>query len=146
MRHLRRRQLTEYLYHGVFYTTETIRNDDGSVLDEDRENMEIIFHDDEIDPDAVVEDTINGRLNENILLEVECDILQAAKMFNNGTIVGDYDVYFPTKKGEKLPIRLGVMFRCDDFPIAMNGMVVGLDPTQMGCKAQIKLSEAYWRQ
>lgn len=145
MRIYERNLLTEYLYHGVFYTTEAEEsNETGDILDDERTVDDIVFNDGDIDPDYKEDSSDNGsgETVENIVMEVECDILQASKMFASGVIQGDYDVYFHTLPGQKLPIRSSMMFRCEDFPIPINGMVVGIDPTQLGVKVQVKISEA----
>lgn len=144
MRIYERNLLTEYLYHGVFYTTEAEEQDEsGDIIDNERTVDDIVFNDDEVDPDYDdSSDDDKGEVVENVVMEVECDILQSAKMFTGGVIVADYDVFFHTLPGQKLPIRSSMMFRCDDYPIPINGMIVGIDPTQLGVKVQIKMSEA----
>lgn len=122
MRTYNRTRLNEYPCWGTFYTSIEERKPDGNLLDNEQ-------------PEPVVTSS------ETIIFERECDILQASKMFNSGAIVSDYDVFFPTKKGENLPIRPGISFRCLDYPIPVHGMVIGIDATQMGCKVQIKMSD-----
>lgn len=80
--------------------------------------------------------------NETILLETECDIQQAAKLINSGTIMADYKVFFPCDVGAKLPIRFNTKFRCEDYAIPIQGYVVGLEYSQLGgCHVDIKMNE-----
>lgn len=82
-------------------------------------------------------------LEETILLETECDIQQASKMFNGGTIMADYNVFFPLKKQHftcKIEICLDVQRKADG--IGINGRVIGMEISQLGgVKVNIKMSE-----
>ncbi|MCF0202766.1 MAG: hypothetical protein HUK08_05315 [Bacteroidaceae bacterium] len=140
--------LTEYPYKGVFYTTEVTEQPDGSIIDTDRDMDDIVFDDADLDPDAGSGQAGEGEeeIVENIVLEVDCDIQQSAKMFSNGAIIGDYDVFFAVAENDEgklyeLPIRGGMMFRSEGFPIPITGMIVGIAPTQMGVKVEIKMSQ-----
>ena len=108
---LKRKAITEYPFHGTFYTVLTKK------------------------PEVPA-------TGETILLETECDIQQAAKLINSGTIMADYKVFFPCDIGAKLPIRFNTNFKCEDYAIPINGRVVGLEYSQLGgCHVDIKMSE-----
>ena len=65
-------------------------------------------------------------------------------MFNGGTIMADYDVFFPLKKGSVSPVKIGDMFRCpkESYGIGINGRVTGMEISQLGgVKVNIKMSE-----
>ena len=115
-----RQAITQYPFRGTFFTVITTKPDDGDLLGGDSlETSE-----------------------ETVLLETECDIQKAAKMFSNGTIMADYKVFFPCEVGAALPIRFNSNFRCLDYAIPIQGRVVGLEYSQLGgCMVDIKMSE-----
>lgn len=136
---LKRKAITEYPFHGTFYTVITKKPEDGDLLG----NGGLL------DGDLLGSEDTAGSLNtetseETILLETECDIQQASKMFNGGTIMADYNVFFPLKKGSISPVKIGDMFRCpeESYGIGINGRVTGMEISQLGgVKVNIKMSE-----
>jgi hypothetical protein len=134
---LKRKAITEYPFHGTFYTVITKKPEDGDLLG----NGGLL------DGDLLGGEDTAGSINtetseETILLETECDIQQAAKLINSGTIMADYKVFFPCEVGEKLPIRFNTNFKCEDYAIPIQGRVIGLEYSQLGgCSVDIKMSE-----
>lgn len=117
---LNRGILSQFPFHGTFFTVITTTPDDGDLLGGGSSET----------------------VEETILLETECDIQKAAKMFSNGTIMADYKVFFPCEVGAELPIRFNSNFRCTDYAIPVQGRVVGLEYSQLGgCIVDIKMSE-----
>ncbi len=115
-----RNALQEYAYEGTFYKNETNTPIDGNLLGEDSEF-------------------------EDVILVTKCDIQETNKLFNSGVITMGYTIYFPTptdeEGSEKIPEQLkpGIRFRGDMYGMAVEGMVIGIYPTQMhGCVAYIK--------
>ena len=91
---LKRKAIAEYPFHGIFYTVITKKPEDGDLLG----NGGLL------DGDLLGGEDTDGSLNakiteknegntetleETILLETECDIQQASKIFNGGTIMAD---------------------------------------------------------
>lgn len=145
---LKRKAITEYPFHGTFYTVVTKKPEDGDLLGDWNilGDGDLIGSEDTDSPsddettEVNEEDTETSE--ETILLETECDIQQAAKLINSGTIMADYKVFFPCEIGAKLPIRFNTNFKCDDYAIPINGRVVGLEYSQLGgCHVDIKMSE-----
>lgn len=145
---LKRKAITEYPFHGTFYTVVTKKPEDGDLLGDWNilGDGDLIGSEDTDSPsddettEVNEEDTETSE--ETILLETECDIQQAAKLINSGTIMADYKVFFPCKIGAKLPIRFNTNFKCEDYAIPINGRVVGLEYSQLGgCHVDIKMSE-----
>ena len=136
---LKRKAIAEYPFHGIFYTVITKKPEDGDLLG----NGGLL--DGDLLGGEDTDDSLNaGTLEETILLETECDIQQASKMFNGGTIMADYDVFFPLKKGSVSPVKIGDMFRCpkESYGIGINGRVIGMEISQLGgVKVNIKMSE-----
>ncbi len=129
--YINRKAITEYPFHGTFFTVKTVKPENGDLLGD-------------IDGDLLGDEEETETSEETILLETECDIQQAAKMFNGGTIMADYDVYFPLEKGSISPVNLGDMFRCpkESYGISINGRVIGMEISQLGgVKVNIKMSE-----
>lgn len=118
-----RNALREYPYEGEFYRREDIIPDDGNLLAEsDR-------------PDTII-------------LRTVCDIQKTDKQFSSGVISMGYTVYFPMPMTdddtESIPddLKPGVRFRATMFNMAVDGMVIGVYPTQMhGCQVYIKGSD-----
>ena len=115
-----RNALKEYAYKGTFYKNETNTPSYGNLLGEDSEF-------------------------EDVILVTKCDIQETNKLFNSGVITMGYTIYFPTptddEGNEKIPEHLkpGIRFRGDMYGMAVEGMVIGVYPTQMhGCVAYIK--------
>lgn len=118
-----RNALKEYPYEGEFYRREDSMPDDGDLLNESDK------------PDTVILHTV-------------CDIQKTDKLFSSGVITMGYTVYFPmptTEEGEEgIPTGLepGIRFRGAMFGMAVDGMVIGVYPTQMhGCQVYIKGSD-----
>lgn len=118
--------IQEFNYDGTFYTVKVNKPENGDLLgDEDTDNS-------------------IGTSEEIIVLETKCDIQKSKKMFNDGTIMADYDIYFPLKFGEVSPVQLGCMFRClkESYGININGRVVGFGNSLLGkVEVNIKMSE-----
>lgn len=135
----KRKAIAEYPFHGTFYTVITKKPEDGDLLG----NGGLL------DGDLLGGEDTAGSSNtetseETILLETECDIQQASKMFNGSTIMADYNVFFPLKKGSVSPVKIGDMFRCpeESYGIGINGRVTGMEISQLGgVKVNIKMSE-----
>lgn len=119
-----RKEMQEYAYNGVFYKTDVTLPDDGDLLGDDE-------------------------AKEVIILETQCDIQETNKLFNSGVITMGYTIYFPmpTKLDENgdeveaIPdgLKPGIRFRGSLYDLAVEGMVIGVYPTQMhGCVAYIK--------
>lgn len=128
------RTITEFPYHGVFFTVPTKWPEDGDLIGDG----DLLGKEDDPDTEGKEEEASE----EIVLLERKCDIQQAAKLISSGTIMADYTVFFPCETGEKLPIRFNTNFRCDDYAIPINGRVVGLEFSELGgCSVDIKMSE-----
>jgi len=153
--YLDRGAITEYPFNCVFYEYIEQMPDDGDVLGDSNDGTadgdllgddEDALEDTETSSDAGTTATEVGETEtsgeETVLLETECDIQQAAKLINSGTIMADFKVFFPCEVGASLPIRFNTKFRCDDYAIPINGRVVGLEYSQLGgCSVDIKMSE-----
>lgn len=118
-----RNALKEYAFKGEFYRREDNIPEDGDLLGEtDR-------------PDTVI-------------LRTVCDIQKTDKQFSSGVISMGYTVYFPMPTDndgvESIPdgLKPGIRFRATMFDMAVDGMVIGVYPTQMhGCQVYIKGSD-----
>jgi len=116
-----RNAIKEYAYQGVFYKKESNLPEDGDLLSEG----------DEI---------------ETVILETKCDIQETNKLFNSGVVTMGYTIYFPIpfnrdSEEEYIPNGLepGIRFRSNMCGMDVDGMVIGVYPTQMhGCVAYIK--------
>lgn len=136
--HFSRKAITEYPFHGTFYTVITVNPEDGDLLGGIDGDGDLLGDEETETPD----EGKTGTSEETILLETECDIQQAAKLINSGTIMADFKVFFPCEVGAKLPIRFNTNFKCEDYAIPINGRVVGLEYSQLGgCSVDIKMSE-----
>lgn len=136
--HFSRKAITEYPFHGTFYTVITVKPEDGDLLGGIDGDGDLLGGEETETPD----EGETGTSEETILLETECDIQQAAKLINSGTIMADFKVFFPCEVGAKLPIRFNTNFKCEDYAIPINGRVVGLEYSQLGgCSVDIKMSE-----
>lgn len=118
-----RKALEEYPYEGEFYRREDSIPDNGDLLEENDK------------PDMVI-------------LQTVCDIQKTDAQFSSSVISMGYAVYFPmptTEDGtETIPegLKPGVRFRATIFDMAVDGMVIGIYPSQMhGCKVYIKGSD-----
>lgn len=137
--------LTEYEYDGVFYKVETSNPEDGDILGPD--DGDLLGDEEQTEEDAG--ETKDNDSTETILLEVKCDIQKTDNLITSGVITMGYDVFFPTPKGDipdsikpyVMPNGLvpGVRFRSVMYGMKIDGMVIGLFPSQMGgCLARIK--------
>lgn len=115
-----RNALAEYAYKGTFYENEDTPSEDGDLL-------------------------AGGEVVEKTILETECDIQETNKLFTSGVITMGYTIYFPTPKNsdgiEIIPdgLKPGIRFKATMYNMAVDGMVIGVYPTQMhGCVAYIK--------
>lgn len=157
--------IEEFPFHGVFYDVYEEDPEDGDLIgdgNEDSSDGDLLGDEEDVttasetteettdtsdtdttDTDTTTDDTDDDTAsNETILLETECDIQQAAKLINSGTIMADYKVFFPCEVGAKLPIRFNTKFRCEDYAIPVQGYVVGLEYSQLGgCHVDIKMNE-----
>lgn len=161
--------IEEFPFHGVFYDVYVEDPEDGDMIgdgNEDSSDGDLLGDEEEVttasetteeatdtsdtdttDTDTTTDDTTSDEeeetdSNETILLETECDIQQAAKLINSGTIMADFKVFFPCDVGAKLPIRFNTKFRCEDYAIPIQGYVVGLEYSQLGgCHVDIKMNE-----
>ena len=135
--------LTEYEFYGVFYKVETPTPKDGDILGPD--NGDLLADD---AGDAEKEEEAE-EAKETVLLEVKCDIQRTDNLISSGVITMGYDIFFPTPKGDipesikpyVMPNGLvpGVRFRSSMYGLKIDGMVIGLFPSQMGgCLARIK--------
>lgn len=118
-----RNALKEYPYEGMFYRREDAIPDDGDLLAESSK------------PDTVILETI-------------CDVQKTDQLFNSGVISMGYTVYFPMPTSsdgmESLPegLKPGIRFKATMFDMEVDGMVMGVYPTQMhGCQVYIKGSD-----
>lgn len=129
---LKRKAIEEYPFHGTFYTVITNKPEDGNLLGDGD-----LLGNEKTDSSPEVSTT-----GETILLETECDIQQASKLINSGTIMADYKVFFPCGVHAKLHIRFNTNFRCEDYAIPVQGRVIGFEYSQLGgCSVDIKMSE-----
>ncbi len=134
----KRKAITEYPFHGTFYTVITVKPEDGDLLGGIEGDGDLLGGEETGNPS----EPETGTSEQTILLETECDIQQAAKLINSGTIMADFKVFFPCEVGAKLPIRFNTNFKCEDYAIPINGRVVGLEYSQLGgCSVDIKMSE-----
>lgn len=115
-----RNALAEYAYKGTFYKDENTPSEDGDLLG-------------------------GGDVVETTILETECDIQETNKLFNSGVITMGYTIYFPTPTNddgkEYIPddLKPGIRFKATMYNMSVDGMVIGVYPTQMhGCVAYIK--------
>ena len=144
MRYKRAKSLIEYAYTGVFYVEERVEPEDGNLIGDDAYDVPpngdlLADTDDDSEPEPQPEPEPEPTVEE-IILETKCDIQQSAKMFSNGAIISDYDVYFPREDNlAPLAIRNGMSFRCEDYPVSVQGMIVGIEAGQLGVKVQIKM-------
>lgn len=115
-----RNALKEYNFDGTFYLVDSVTPEDGNLLADDGER-------------------------EVVILKTKCDIQETNKLINSGVITMGYTIFFPNPTDdsgeERIPSRLkpGVRFKSDMYGMQVDGMVIGIYPTQMhGCVAYIK--------
>lgn len=132
-----RNALKEYAYQGVFYRRELKPKEDGDLIGDDGDLLG--DNDNSASTDTEDEET------EVIILETECDIQETNKLFNSGVVTMGYTIYFPNPTNEEeeevIPEGLvpGIRFRGKMYGMDVDGMVIGVYPTQMhGCVAYIK--------
>lgn len=135
-----RNALDEYAYHGVFYRSEQKPKEDGDLIGNDGDMLG--------DTDTSAGESESENV-ETIIFETDCDIQETNKLFNSGVVTLGYTIYFPmpTKEGEDgkeeeyIPegLNAGIRFRGKMYGMDVDGMVIGVYPTQMhGCVAYIK--------
>lgn len=119
-----RNELKEYAFYGEFYKKSEEESEDGNLLDD-------------------------GEETDIVILATECDIQETNKLFNSGVITMGYTIYFPNPttnsededSEEKIPdgLKPGIRFRGSIYGLDVDGMVIGVYPTQMhGCVAYVK--------
>lgn len=138
--HYSRKAMTRFPFHGTFYSVPTETPDDGDLIgdgndvaddgdllgDDDEEvETELVSETDETEETTETDtETTDDDSGEVILLETECDIQEANKLFSSGVLITDYDVYFDKEKvGRTLPFGMNCKFRCDNYPITLQGFV-----------------------
>lgn len=118
-----RNTLEEYAYTGCFYKDESNPPKDGNLLDDSTDYKDII-------------------------LNTKCDIQKTDNLFTSGVITMGYTIYFPMpvndNEEEYIPkdLKPGVRFKGEMYGMSVDGMVIGVYPTEMhGCVAYIKGSD-----
>lgn len=135
-----RSTLAEYAYQGLFFRRELIPAENGDLIGDDG-NL--------LDDDSSTSQTGSASSGETetevAILQTVCDIQETNKLFNSGVVTMGYTIYFPnptdTDGNEAIPEGLvpGIRFRGEMYGMAVEGMVIGVYPTQMhGCVAYIK--------
>lgn len=110
----------EFEYKGTFYRIDDYKSPDGDLIDS------------------------NQNEEETVILETMCDIQETRKAFATDVIKKEYTVYFPFKADDGLPpaLKPGIYFRSEMYGMAVDGMVTGVYPTQMGgCTAYVTGSD-----
>jgi hypothetical protein len=138
--------IEEYPYSGYFYTvvesastsTTPPTPSDGSLLDEGEE-------------DSAEEENEESATEEKVFYETRCDIQEATKSYNDGSLVDGYNVFFPyptedildaggnilVKAGET-NVRRGLLFKGSLQGMTIQGTVLAVFPTTIGVKCAIK--------
>lgn len=113
-----RTTISEYPFTGRFYTMGDNMPSDG---------------------DMFADDVDMSKEDMKLVLETACDVQATNKAFNSGSIVTYKSVYFPFDKSVEIPVRMGMRFKCDDCYMPVDGIVLGVYPSQLGgCEVQIK--------
>lgn len=132
-----------YTYHCEFYRVTAETPDDGDLIGDGNDvadDGDLLGDDDEeVDTEAVSEtdetkDTTETDAetttdeDEVILLEVKCNIQKTDKLMSSGTVMADYEVYYPWGRTEgKVPFVIGDKFRCNDYSFTpLQGTVLGI--------------------
>lgn len=69
-----------------------------------------------------------------IIFETPCDITESSHSWSTNFIWAKYAVFFPFDSEEdELSISLGMEFEADLYGMRVNGKVVGVFPSQLGC-------------
>lgn len=104
--HTDRRELEEYPFDGLFYTSEIDRT---APLDQQVEQ-------------------------EVVVLSTKCDITEASHSRVGDFIKAVYSIYVPFDKTIENPIDVnrGVMFRANMYGLLIEGKVEGVFPSQLG--------------
>ena len=106
--------MEEFPYRGKFYTMEI---DESKPLDQ-REPTEVL------------------------VLEAECDIQEAGSNRTKGMIDASFSIYFPFDRESALPVRRGQYFHGEMYGMVVDGLVIGVFPTQLGgCTVYVKDSD-----
>jgi predicted amino acid-binding ACT domain protein len=106
--------IQEYPYTGEFYVNEETISEDGDLLSEETTTTE------------------------RVILSTECDIQEASKVYTQGTLTADYNVFFPLDANGTTAVRKGMLFRGEMQGINVNGTVLGIFPSSLGVKVTIK--------
>lgn len=79
-------------------------------------------------------------VEEEILLETECDIQEATTSDNVGINTAIFNVYFPFDLEEGIvDLKRGDAFRGEMYGVEVNGEIDGIFPSQLGgCKVHLK--------
>lgn len=72
------------------------------------------------------------------VLKTECDIQEKSASTASDFNTARWSVYFPLVKDKEVEIKRGMKFDGSLFGLRINGEVVGIVPTQMGCVAYVK--------
>lgn len=77
--------------------------------------------------------------SEEKVLETSCDIQEASKNDSGNVIKASFNVYFPFDKESGISIERGMLFKGSAYGLEVNGIVIGVFPTQLGgCVCYIK--------
>lgn len=95
---------TEYPFEGVFYT---VRIDESLPLDQQEEKKVIV-------------------------LRTKCDIQESQKSESGGNIAAAFNIFFPFDKNKGIPVTRGMIFEGNMYGLTVNGVVIGIFPTQAG--------------
>lgn len=141
-----RNALIEYAFEGVFFHNSGVVSEDGDIIgDKNTGDGDLIGDEDEEIVGGETggsETTTETETNEVVILETVCDIQEETALLASGTTSRGYNVYFPfDETKDTLPEKLvpGAYFRGYMYGLKVQGMVIGIFPTQMhGCKVEIR--------
>lgn len=104
--------IDQYPYYGTFYRGGV---DEDLPLDEQVEENKVIF-------------------------ETKCDITESSHNNNSNFIYSSYTIYFPfDKECDDISVKNGDLFVGNMYGLQINGIVIGVFPTQLnGCTVYIK--------
>lgn len=91
--------------------------------------FEGVFYEYDVDPSKPLDEQVEV---EKLVLQTKCDIQEAQKSDASGVITSKFNVYFPFDKGIGINIKRGMMFKGTAYGLEVNGIVVGINPTQLG--------------
>lgn len=77
---------------------------------------------------------------EQLIFSTKCDVVEASHTRRSNAIQASYAIYFPFDKGtDTITIKNGDTFRCDVYGYEVNGIVIGVFPSQLsGCVCYIQ--------